>query len=167
MLGSTGQASPDPALAGMALFSQQCFSPFLTADRLSAAVAATDAAGLRVDFYDLTPFSDVAPSPILGRAGTVGTDRRCEVAFDGAHGDDASDVAGTALAREGIVTPAPLPQTHASAKLDGTTLLAARYLNPIRVAVVHTGTRQAADGATETFLMVERLTPAASALVGK
>lgn len=140
----------------LAAFAAHCFSP-----RLTAATAARDIAstGARVDFHDLTPFSDVAPTP--GRNVTPGTDRRCEVAFDGAFGAQAAEVAASGLEAEGIRTEAALPDTHADAALPGTTLLAARFLNPARIAVVHTGTRPGPNG-TETFLSVERLTPDAS-----
>ncbi|GIT91299.1 hypothetical protein JANAI62_17550 [Jannaschia pagri] len=137
-------------------FAQNCFSPFLTADTAKARIAGT---GARVAFYDLNPFSDVPPS--LGSDVTPGTDRRCEVAFDGAYGEDAAEVAMAALSAEGIRTEAPLPATHTDAAVPGTTLLAARFLNPKRIAVVHTGTRPGPNG-PETFLAVERLTPDAS-----
>lgn len=140
----------------LAAFANHCYSPFMTAQRAQADIAST---GARVDFYDLNPFSNVAPTP--GINVTPGTDRRCEVSFDGSFGDDAAQVAVRGLQAEGIRTEAPLPDTHAGAALPGTTLLAARFLNPARIAVVHTGTRPGPNG-TETFLSVERLTPAAS-----
>lgn len=148
------QANPQRA-AMLSAFAQNCFSPFLTAETAKAAIRPT---GARLEFYDLAPFSGGAPSPVTGRAPTPGTDRRCEVAFDGAYGEDAAAVAVDALAAEGIRTEAPLPDTHADAELAGTSLLAARYLNPNRIAVVHTGTRPGPNG-TETFLTVERLEP--------
>ena len=119
------------------------------------------APGVRVDFYDLKPFSSAAPSPVTGRAATPGTDRRCEIAFDGDHGTLAADAAVQGLTTEGVATDAALPTTHTDAGLSGTTLLAARFLNPKRIAVVHTGTRPGPNG-VETFLLVERLTPLAS-----
>ncbi|WP_055083294.1 hypothetical protein [Jannaschia donghaensis] len=137
-------------------FAGHCFSPYLTPARVKSEIAST---GARVDFYDLNPFSDVAPTP--GTAITPGTDRRCEVTFDGRHGDAAAEVATSALQAEGITAGTPVPATHANAALPGTTLLAARALNPTRIAVVHTGTRPGPNG-VETFLSVERLTPQAS-----
>lgn len=134
-------------------FSQNCFSPYLTAAKAEAAFD-----GLRYDFYDLRPFSNVAPSPALTQV-TPGTDRRCEVATDGDQTTAATKVVTNALTREGITKDAPLPDTHAAT--DGTALLAARYLNPRRIAVVHVGTRPGPNG-IETFLNVERLTPEAS-----
>ncbi|MEM9798624.1 MAG: succinyl-CoA synthetase subunit beta [Pseudomonadota bacterium] len=149
-----------PARAAIKGFAETCFSPFLTAERAAAAFAAPE---IRHDFYDLAPFSDVAPSPAATDV-TPGTDRRCEVAFDGGYGVQAAQGAGDGLAAEGIRRDAPLPSSHADARLPGTTLLAARFLNPARVAVVHTGTRPGPNG-PETFLLVERLTPQASAEV--
>lgn len=137
-------------------FANRCFSPFLTAE---TAQRRLQRPGVRVEFYDLRPFSDVAPSPVSGRPATPGTDRRCEVAFDGNEGSQAAEAAVAGLTAEGILTEAPVPDTHRA--LPGTTLLAARYLNPNRIAVVHTGTRAGPNG-VETFLTVERLTPEAS-----
>jgi hypothetical protein len=147
-------ASANPASA----FADNCFSPFMTAARAAETLVAP---GVRVDFYDLNPFSSADPSPVTGRAATPGTDRRCEVAFDGDHGTLAAQAAVTGLTTEGIETDAPLPTTHSNAGVPGTTLLAARFLNPKRIAVVHTGTRPGPNG-VETFLLVERLTPEAS-----
>ncbi|MEM7644833.1 MAG: succinyl-CoA synthetase subunit beta [Pseudomonadota bacterium] len=146
-------AVADPVAATQA-FAAHCFSPFLTAARASEVLPA------RHDFYDLDPFSDVAPSPAKTEI-TEGTDRRCEVALDGEYGAAAAGVATAALAAEGITRDAPLPTTHTDTVLPGTTLLAARFLNPTRIAVVHTGTRPGPNG-PETFLYVERLTPEAS-----
>ncbi|MEM9344129.1 MAG: succinyl-CoA synthetase subunit beta [Pseudomonadota bacterium] len=131
-------------------FSRNCFSPLLTAAKAEAAFN-----GLRYDFYDLRPFSNVAPSEARAKV-TPGTDRRCEVALDGDHSDAAARTVTDALNREGIRREAPVPDTHPAT--DGTALLAARYLNPNRIAVVHVGTRPGPNG-IETFLNVERLTP--------
>jgi hypothetical protein len=141
------------AEAASAAFAAHCFSPLMTAARAAEVLAAP---GTRVDFYDLDPFSATAPSPVTGRAATEGTDRRCEVAFDGTHGDIAASAALAGLEQEGIRTEAPLPDRFEA--LDGTILLAARQLNPRRIAVVHVGTRPGPNG-VETFLTVERLTP--------
>lgn len=143
------------AQAASAAFAAHCFSPFMTADRADAVLAAS---GARVEFYDLDPFSSTAPSPVVGRAATPGTDRRCEVAFDGDFADLAASAAAAGLAMEGIATVAPLPDRYQPT--GGTALLAARYLNPRRIAVVHVGTRPGPAG-IETFLMVERLMPIA------
>lgn len=141
----------------MAVFAANCFSPHLTADVARAVVGPT---GARLDFYDMQPFSAPAPSSTDGRAPTPGTDRRCEVAFDGDHGAAAAEVAAAGLDAEGIRTEAPLPASHTDT--PGTTLNGARFLNPRRIAVVQTGTRPGPNG-IETFLLVERLTPKASA----
>ena len=140
----------------MALFAEHCFSPYLTAKKAAKVLALS---GTSYDFYDLDPFSGGTPSPVVGRAATAETDRRCEIAFSGDYAEQAAEVAKNALANERILTPASLP-----ARFEGdqeTTHLAARRLNPKRVAVVHVGTRPGARG-IETFLRVERLTPAAS-----
>jgi hypothetical protein len=114
-------------------------------------------ANIRHDFYDLDPFSNVPPSPVVGRAATPGTDRRCEVSFRGDFAMDASTAVVAQLLAEGITSSADVPETHVTT--NGTVLLAARYLNPKRIAVVHVGTRPGANGLPETFMMVERLEP--------
>ncbi len=144
------------ARAAMDLFAQHCFSPFMTADKAARAFALTGAA---YDFYDLDPFSGAALSPATGRAVTPGTDRRCEITFRGEHGDAATNAALSALAAQGITDPAPLPARYVQD--NDTTLLAARYLNPNRIAIVHIGTRSGSSG-LETFMLVERLTPSNS-----
>ena len=55
-------------------------------------------------------------------------------------------------------TEAPLPDRYRAT--EGTELLAARQLNPRRIAVVHAGTRPGSTG-IETFVFVERLMPVA------
>ena len=146
---------------GFETFAEHCFSPHLTWAILAQEEKAV-ANGVRFDFYDLMPFSAAKATPVTGRPATDGTDRRCEVSFDTDAATQAVTVAIDALSREGIRVEAPLPTTHADAALPGTTLLAARKLNPKRIAIVHTGTRPGVNG-IETFLMVERLTPEASA----
>ncbi|MGC1503455.1 MAG: succinyl-CoA synthetase subunit beta [Sulfitobacter sp.] len=113
--------------------------------------------GATYDFYDLDPFSGASPSPSALRDVTPGTDRRCEISFAGDYADQAAEAAINALAKEGINTPAALPATFTTDN-TGTTLLAARRLNPKRVAIVHVGTRAGVQG-TETFMLVERLLP--------
>ena len=141
------------ATAGRA-FAENCFSPFMTAAKARSILGET---GARYDFYDLDPFSNAAPSPAFGlRPATQGTDRRCEVSFDGVHLGIAVELAKAGLARENLNTEAPVPGTHKPRA--GTELLAARQLNPRRIAVVHVGTRQGPNG-TETFMLVERLKP--------
>ncbi len=142
--------SADDAIAA---FAKHCFSPFLTAKTADAVLAVS---GARIEFYDLRPFSVAAVSPVTGRAATPGTDRRCEVATDGDHSAPAVAATLAALEREGISEEAALPDGRAAT--DGTALLAARYLNPQRIAVVHVGTRDGPNG-LETFLNVERLYP--------
>ncbi|MEL6915158.1 MAG: succinyl-CoA synthetase subunit beta [Pseudomonadota bacterium] len=137
--------------AALQAFSQHCFSPFLTAARADAVLPA------RHDFYDLRPFRASNPvSPPEGRAATPGTDRRCEVAFDGRAVAAGMETISQALAREGIVTQAPVPAGFPL--MAGTEFAAARQLNPRRIAVVQVGTRPGPNG-PETFLNVERLDP--------
>ena len=138
---------------GMQSFATHCFSPFLTRQK---AVDVFRVTGFAYDFYDLDPFSSAAPSPAEGREVTVGTDRRCEISFDGTHGLQAADVAVAALKSEGLDTRADVPAHFI--RTQDTTLLAARRLNPRRVAVVHVGTRVGENG-IETFMSVERLLP--------
>jgi hypothetical protein len=150
------ESAPDVPERASAAFAAHCFSPFMTAARAEDVLAST---GARVDFYDLDPLSaSNAPSPVTGRAATVGTDRRCEVAFDGLHADLAASAAVAGLEMEGIRTEAPLPDRYRAT--EGTALLGARQLNPRRIAVVHVGTRPGPNG-IETFLFVERLMPIA------
>jgi hypothetical protein len=133
-------------------FAAHCFSPFLTAQ-----TAAERLAPARVDFYDLRPFSGTNPvSEPTGRPVTPGTDRRCEVAFDGEHVAAGTDAVRMGLEREGILAEAPVPATFPPQ--DGTVFIAARYLNPNRIAVVQVGTRPG-PGGIETFINVERLQP--------
>lgn len=138
------------AKAGINAFTRNCFSP-----RMTAAKAADVFSGQSIsyDFYDLDPLTNAAPSPAQTQA-TPGTDRRCEVAFAGDFADDAMIAVLSRLSREGITEAADVPSTHAEG--PGTALLAARRLNPIKIAVVHIGTRQGPNG-LETFLNVERL----------
>lgn len=142
-----------PARAASQAFAAHCFSPFLTAERAADVLAAP---GVRVDFYDLDPLSNGPISPVAGRPATQGTDRRCEVAFDGDHAELAESAAVAGLEMEGIDQVSPVPDRYQVT--DGTRLLAARQLNPRRVAVVHVGTRPGPNG-VETFMFVERLTP--------
>jgi hypothetical protein len=133
-------------------FSDHCFNPLLTAE-----TAADRLAPARVDFYDLRPFSSAnAVSEPTGRPVTPGTDRRCEVAFDGAHVEAGTEAVLTGLQREGILTEAEVPE--AFQPQSGTAVIAARYLNPNRIAVVQVGTRPGPNG-IETFINVERLEP--------
>ncbi|WP_386332054.1 succinyl-CoA synthetase subunit beta [Sulfitobacter sediminilitoris] len=156
LLSVSGAQAGDPAStarAAMDLFAQNCFSPFMTAEKARKTFALS---GATYDFYDLDPFSSADPSPATGRPATPGTDRRCEIAFAGNHADKAAATAVEALTKEGITTPAPLPASYT--ETETTTLLAARRLNPRRTAIVHVGTRNGPQG-TETFMLVERLLP--------
>ncbi len=133
-------------------FAAHCFSPLLTAE-----TAAERLAPARVDFYDLRPFSSANEvSEPIGRPVTPGTDRRCEVAFDGAHIEAGTAAVLMGLEREGILTEAAVPEAFPAQ--SGTALIAARYLNPNRIAVVQVGTRPGPNG-IETFINVERLEP--------
>lgn len=145
-----GADAPEDAAEAFAV---HCFNPFMTAERAQQVLAAP---GIRVDFYDLDPLSRAEPSPVVGREATRGTDRRCEVAFDGDHADLAVSAVVAGLEVEGIEAEAPLPDRYG--RTDGTALLAARFLNPRRVAIVHVGTRPGPNG-VETFMLVERMTP--------
>lgn len=153
---AVARSAPTQEGAGLFAFMGNCFSPFLTAEKADVAL---DLPKIRYDFYDLDPFSAVPPTQPQKRAATPGTDRRCEVAFDGDGAQTAAQAAVEALRAEGITTPARLPSNYS--ETSGTTLLAARRLNPRKVAVVHAGTRTGPNG-LETFVYVERLTPAAS-----
>ena len=138
--------------AGIRAFVDHCFSPFMTAEK---AQDVFDQPDVRFDFYDLDPFSNVAPSPALGDV-TGGTDRRCEIAFDHDYSAMAAQAVIAQLAKEGITNEADVPETYQAS--EDTALLAARMLNPRRKAVVHVGTRPGPSG-VETFMSVERLLP--------
>ena len=150
---ASGTAQVSIARTAMDLFAEHCFSPYMTADKAESYFASS---GASYDFYDLDPFSNSDPSPATGRTVTPGTDRRCEISFPGNHADTAATKAASALEAEGITKPAGVPAGYQ--KDAGTTLLAARKLNPARTAVVQVGTRDAGAG-TETFMLVERLVP--------
>ena len=149
---SIARSPSTDARAGIDAFASNCFSPRLTADK---AAEVFNFANVRHDFYDLDPFTSAAPSFAKG-AVTPGTDRRCEVSFYGDFAQDAVTAVAARLLSEGIRTPADVPATHEKLRTSGTALLAARRLNPRKIAVVHVGTRTGPNG-LETFLNVERL----------
>ena len=133
-------------------FAAHCFSPLLTAE-----TAAERLAPSRIDFYDLRPFRAGTPvSEPNGRPVTPGTDRRCEVAFDGEHVEAGTHAVRSGLQNEGIVAEAAVPTGFPTQ--NGAEFVAARYLNPNRIAVVQVGMRPGPDG-IETFINVERLEP--------
>jgi len=134
-------------------FADNCFSPYMTAEIAKDRFGANE---IRYDFYDLDPFSAADPSPPSHAGVTQGTDRRCEVSFDGDLTSIAVDAVLIALTKEGILEEAAIPPGFS--KTPMTALLAARQLNPSRVAVVHVGTRTGPNG-IETFMNVERLMP--------
>lgn len=139
---------------GINSFASQCFSPLLIG---RTAARTLTIGGVRHDFYDLRPFSPSAPiSEPSGRAVTPGTDRRCEVAFDGDGVEAAIAAIEDALDFEDITEVAEVPEGFPAQ--PGTTFIAARFLNPNRIAVVQVGTREGPNG-LETFLNVERLKP--------
>lgn len=147
-------AAAEPAVDGPRAFAAHCFRPTLTAE---TAVSRLGAPGVRVDFYDLRPFRPSNPiSEPVGRPATPGTDRRCEVAFDGAHVEAGIAAVLRGLDREGIRTEAEVPAGFPAQ--SGAALVAARFLNPSRIAVVQVGTREGPNG-VETYLNVERLEP--------
>ncbi|MEM7719935.1 MAG: succinyl-CoA synthetase subunit beta [Pseudomonadota bacterium] len=152
MSGEPAMARSPSAVAktGIDAFTRNCFSPRMTAKKAAEVFEASD---ISYDFYDLDPLTSAAPSPAQTSA-TPGTDRRCEVTFAGDFSDDAMIAVLSRLSREKITEPAEVPATHS--QTSGTTLLAARRLNPSKIAVVHIGTRQGPNG-LETFLNVERL----------
>lgn len=145
--------SPDTdAMGGIEAFVSNCFSPRLTAERAGDAFSL---ANIAYDFYDLDPLTAAAPSPVTGQRATPGTDRRCEVSFAGDYAAEAARAVIERLAREGLTRSATVPPEHEALRMPGTALLAARRLNPQKIAVVHIGTRPGARG-IETFLNVER-----------
>lgn len=153
-LAATGAFANDAALRA---FAQNCFSPLMTAAKAQQVLAGD---GVRVDFYDLRPFSsgnDI--SPVVGRPQTPDTDRRCEVAFDGDRTEDAVAAAAAGLNSEGIDTEVEVPAGFDA--MAGSTFIGARALNPSRIAIVQVGNRPGPNG-VETFVNVERLTPEAS-----
>ncbi|MGR3484487.1 MAG: succinyl-CoA synthetase subunit beta [Paracoccaceae bacterium] len=149
-LGAPAAASPTDATRA---FADHCFSPYMTAERAAEVLAPHG----RVDFFDARPFSSAEPSSTGGRPPLPGTDRRCEIAFDGDRVALAVDMAMAGLRAEGIDDDAPVPDLFARG--PGTALLAARFLNPARVAVVEVGTRPGPVG-IETYMTVTRMEPA-------
>ena len=145
--GFSASAAADPQ--ALEAFAAYCFNPLMTAERAAEVLPA------RHDFYDLDPFrSETEISPPQGRAVTQGTDRRCEVAFDGEAVAAARDTVISALDREGSLTEADGPPDFPAQ--DGAAFVAARQRNPNRIAVVQVGTRPRPSG-PETFINVERL----------
>ena len=154
-VGAIARSSDTDARAGITAFSQNCFSPRMTAARAADVLNVTN---VRYDFYDLDPFiAQNDPSPVTGRAATKGTDRRCEVSFDGDFRSEAANGVFAALEREGIRQHADVPANHEALRTNKTALLAARRLNPRKIAVVHVGTRPGPNDIEETFIYVERL----------
>lgn len=151
-MGGATEATADSD-AALVAFRDVCFSPFLTA---ATAQTAFDLPGIRAEFYDLDPFSNAAPSPVTGRAATPGTDRRCEVAFDGVRLQDAYLAVAQAVETEGLDRKVPVPSEFVAQ--SGAYMVDARQLNPNRIAVVQVGLRPGPNG-QETFLSVERLNP--------
>ncbi len=137
--------------AAMSAFAENCFRPTMTAARAESRLGND---GARYDFYDLDPFTSAAPSPATVRAATPGTDRRCEVSFDGAETDAAIAAVAAGLEAERIRTPADVPANFE--QIPGAAFIGARRLNPRKIAVVQVGTRPGPNG-TETYLNVERL----------
>ncbi|WP_298860367.1 succinyl-CoA synthetase subunit beta [uncultured Sulfitobacter sp.] len=153
LVAGSAVAAQDAATVGRA-FADHCFNPRLTAQTAQANIGPS---GARIDFYNLDPFTSAAPSPVTGRAQTIGTDRRCEVAFDGFDLQTAIKWVGLGLKQEGLADrKAKVPEGFARA--NGTAFIAAAQLNPNRIAVVQVGARDGASG-TETFINVERLLP--------
>ncbi|MEL7104405.1 MAG: succinyl-CoA synthetase subunit beta [Pseudomonadota bacterium] len=149
LLSQSGPAQASDA--AMSAFAENCFRPTMTAAHAETRLGLP---GVRYDFYDTNPFTSAAPSPATGRPATPGTDRRCEVSFDGAQIDAATAAVTAGLDAEGIRTPADVPATFQT--IPGVALVAARRLNPRKVAVVQVGTRPGPNG-TETYMNVERL----------
>ena len=142
----------DAASVGKA-FADHCFSPHLTAETAQSNLGPS---GARIDFYDLRPFSANAPSPVTGRRLTAGTDRRCEVAFDGNHPAEATHWLKVGLEQEGLLRKnVELP--NSVRPNPNARIIAAAQLNPNRIAIVYVGVREY-NGAQETFIKVERLT---------
>jgi hypothetical protein len=154
LAGGNAVAAQDAATVARA-FADHCFNPRLTA---ATAQETLGPSGARIDFYDLDPFTDAAPSPVTGRALTQGTDRRCEVAFYGFDPQIAMEWVLTGLAQEGLTDKAAkVPESFPL--LQGNIFMAAAQLNPTRIAVVQMGIRETAQGKQETYMSVERLTP--------
>lgn len=157
-LGAWPAAAAQDAEAVGRAFAQHCFSPYMTAQTAQDALSPS---GARIDFYDLRPFSSAAPSSVTGRAATPGTDRRCEVAFDGTALETADHWVITGLTQERLLArqidvPADFPLS------PNTTKAAAVQLNPNRIAVTQIGTRLGPNG-VETYMNVERMIPLSEA----
>lgn len=135
----------------MTAFAENCFRPTMTVARAETALGLT---GVRYDFYDSDPFTSAAPSPATVRAATPGTDRRCEVSFDGVETEAAIAAVSAGLEAEGIRTPADVPASFQ--QIPGAAFIGARRLNPRKIAVVQVGTRPGPNG-TETYMNVERM----------
>lgn len=147
-------AASTPAEQAIASFNAVCFKAGQTAEQARMRMQDRDGTPLpyRLSFWDKT----LAPAP-----GTPeGLDRHCEVSFDGDH----RAIAIAALKAQMATPPVfgfaiDLPKTHTR---DATTgFIQGRELLRGRKAVVQVGLRTH-GGKVETFMNVERLTPAAS-----
>lgn len=154
LVAGSAVAAQDAASVGQA-FADHCFNPRLTAQTAQANLGPS---GARIEFYDLRPFTSAAASPVTGRAKTSGTDRRCEVAFDGSDPQTAIKWVRTGLTQEGLADKAAdVPEDFRP--ISGTVFIGAAQLNPNRIAIVQVGVRNSLAGGQETYLNVERLTP--------
>ncbi|GAA6176511.1 hypothetical protein [Sulfitobacter pacificus] len=147
LIGAAGGAMADQAQLAITAFNSWCFKAGQTEAEARKNMS-TDTAAFDLTFWD----DSLAPRPA---SAPRGVERRCEVAFDGAHIDQAI----TALRMQMQTPPVfgskiPLPDTHLPQ--DGTALIEGRELLRGRVAVVHVGTRQSA-GKETTFMAVDRL----------
>jgi hypothetical protein len=148
LYGTAGGAwAGDTAANAIAAFNKWCFKAYQTEADARRNTGA-DAAPFALTFWDYSLEPRPANAP-------RGVERRCEITFDGEHGTRA-----VAALRVQMQTPPkfgtviPLPDTHSAT--DATALIEGRELLRGRVAVVHVGTRNSADG-VKTFMAVDRL----------
>ncbi|MEL7091061.1 MAG: hypothetical protein AAFN94_04930 [Pseudomonadota bacterium] len=127
-------------------FTEWCFKAGQTASAARANMERTAGAPLpfELTFWD----SSLEPAPNAPEQ----SERRCEVAFDGAFAPDAIQAVQAKMAMPPVFgTPIPLPKPFEST--DATAMIEARELLRGRVAVVEIGTRPG----PRTFIRVDRL----------
>lgn len=147
LLGAAGGAVADPSRQAIDAFNSWCFKAGQTEADARRNMNA-DAAEFTLTFWD----DSLAPRPADA---PKGVERRCEVAFAGAHTDTAIDALRKQMQTPPVFgTMIPLPETHSPQ--PGTALIEGRKLLRGRVAVVHVGIR-GADDTTQTFMAVDRL----------
>ena len=109
--------------------------------------------------YQTLPFDVIFYDTTLENARfevTSGTNRKCQVRFDGDHTDKAVKAVLEFVERAHFGFESRIPKSHRNARVAGTELFIARRLQSGPKAVLHVGTVNGPRG-VQTFIDVERL----------